>query len=103
MASEISKMLSGHKRLGKPKLQVSAYVSHHDDDMAEPSHESKWLKQDLKREQRTLKGYRKVLSEWDNDAVAAKAKLDVEKKLAESRLRVKDYRARIKLWAKEGK
>lgn len=63
--------------------------------------DTKWLKEDLKREKAQLKGYRAILDNWVPEDVAAKAEADVKQKIAECKLRVQELSARLKLRSKK--
>jgi hypothetical protein len=59
--------------------------------------DNKYLKEDLKRERARITKYQSVLDTWVPEDVAAKAKKEVEQKLAECKIRVRELRARIKV------
>jgi len=101
----VTGLLMGNSKKGKlkkPSLSVNVYSHAPGDGMNAPD-ESKWMKEDLKRERDQIKRYEQILETWVPEEVAAQAKADVEMKLSECKLRVKDIRARMKLRAKEDK
>jgi hypothetical protein len=60
----------------------------------------KYLKKDLEREVERAMKYAKILDNWVPEDVAAKAKAEVERQLAESKLRVRELKGRIKVRSK---
>jgi DNA integrity scanning protein DisA with diadenylate cyclase activity len=84
-------------RLKKPRVEVSVYVKDRDDIVGVPYDENKYLKKDLVREVERVAKYEKVLKHWVPEDIAAKAKEEVEKKLAESKIQVRELKARIKV------
>jgi len=80
----------------KPKLEVSVYKTH-GDDMLGSMDDTKYLKQDLKRQKESVREYEEILEKWVPEDVAAMAKKNVEQKLAEAKLSVTETRSRIKV------
>jgi hypothetical protein len=98
MAYKMTDTLLKHRkrgRLKKPKFEVSVYVPARDE--ANSIDDTKYLKEDLKREVERAMKYEKILKNWVPEDVAAKAKAEVEQKLAESKLRVRELKGRIKV------
>lgn len=97
---DMTDTLMRHRKKGRlkkpPKIEVSVYVPSRDEPL-KPMDDNKYLKEDLKREvERTMK-YEKVLNNWVPEDVAAMAKKEVERKLAECKIRVRELKARIKV------
>ena len=80
----------------KPTLEVSVYKSH-GGEAVESMDDTKYLKQDLKRQKKSVLEFEEILEKWVPEDIAAMARKEVEKKLAESKLRITETRARIKL------
>lgn len=88
---------AGRLKKKSPELEVSVYLPHKNEGV-EPMHDdSKYLKEDLKREVKRAAEYDKILETWVPEDVAAQAKKEVEKKLAECKIRVRELKARIKV------
>ena len=99
----IGDMLVSHSRKGGlMKADIDVYVRTKRKGDAELGYdETKYLKEDLKREKEQLKGYKAILDNWVPEDVAAKAEADVKQKMAECKLRVQELSARLKLRSKK--
>jgi hypothetical protein len=106
MAGSVTRMLMNKRRKGglqKAVVDVDVYVRTPPmKGEAQPMDvdDTKWLKEDLKAEKDRLKMYGKVLDNWVPEDVAAKAKADVESKMAECKLRIQELKGRINLRSK---
>ncbi len=92
----IGEMLRKNKGLKKPSIEVSVYKPHSGDSPISMD-DTKYLKKDLQREKKSVLEFEEILEKWVPEDIAAMARKEVEQKLAESKLRIKDVRARIKL------
>jgi len=100
MADTIGGMLAGHRAKGKMKgMEVSVYVPHRGE-VAMAADDMKWIKRDLKDEEKRLKDYQSILDNWVPEDVAARAKADVEKRKKECGLRIAELKGRLKLHKK---
>ena len=100
----VTQMLMGNrkgKKLQKPDFEVSVYAPVRGD--VSIDNDNKWLKKDLQRENESVAKYEKILETRVPEEVAAKAKEQVEQKLAECKLRARELKGRLKLRSKEGK
>ena len=93
----IGEMLRKNKGLKKSKLEVSVYKSSGAVTAPTMDMDVKYLKEDLKRKKKSVLEYEEILEKQVPEDIAAMAKKEVEQKLAESKLRVNDVRARIRL------
>ena len=96
MGAMLRKYKGGLKK--KPSLEVSVYKSH--GDMAESVDDTKYLKEDLKRQKKNVLEYQEIIEKWVPEDVAAMAKKKVEAQLDDAKLRVTETRARIKMRSK---
>ena len=98
---EIAKHLVNMRNQGKlakaPKFDMHVYVPSKDEPRFSEEDETKYLKKDLKRETEKISKYEKILRAWVPEDVAAKAKKEVERQLAECRIRVSELKAKIKV------
>ena len=90
---EMAKMLDKVKAR-TPKLQVHAYMSEGDE--VEPIDDSRFLKEDLARCNRTIKAIEKELETWVPEDVAAKVKKQLEANLEREKGRVAELKAQLK-------
>ena len=95
---EIGALLKG-KKLKKPSLEVSVYKSH--GEPMESMDDTKYLKEDLKRQKKDVLEYEELIEKWVPEDIAAMAKKKVEAQLADAKLRVSETRARIKMRSKK--
>ena len=80
----------------KPTLEVSVYKSH-GGEAVESMDDTKYLKQDLKRQKKSVLEFEEILEKWVPEDIAALAKKKVEEQLGNAKIRVAETRARIKM------
>jgi hypothetical protein len=100
MAYKMTDALMRHRRRGglkkSPNVEVSVYVPSSDEPKLAVD-DKKWLKKDIQRAVEKVARYEKVLHNWVPEDIAAKAKKEVEQKLAEQKLHVREMKARLKI------
>ena len=95
-----------HRKSGKltkkemPKVDVRVYVPSGGEPVA-ASYDSKFDRDELKREQGRVVKYQKLLDNWVPEDVAEAAKKKVERQMAECKLHIQELKGRIKLRSKK--
>jgi hypothetical protein len=78
----------------KPKLQVHAYMA--EDEPCEVFDDSKYLKEDLARCNRTITAIENQLKTWVPEDIAAKVKKQLEANLEREQTRAAELKAQLK-------
>ena len=82
-------------RVRSPKLQVHAYMAE-ENEVPDSFDDTRFLKDDLARCNRTIKAIEKELETWVPEDVAAKVKKQLEANLEREKGRVAELKAQLK-------